>query len=161
MAEVLTWAKGLAWAGGLTWADVEGLDWVEVLALADVEGLDWVEDWAKFLVEVLIGVEVEGSTLFPKSSLGRVTISVTGMSGVVIGFFLVTLMPDLKGRVSDGAVGWDNGIKKSVANMASTDMLVIWGNRATMACISVAWRDSYLKIKWSNLFIQIKFNLYR
>ena len=151
----MVWARGLAevltWAEGLDWADVEGL------ALADVEGLDRVEG----LDEVLIGVEVEGSTLISKSSLGRVTISATGMSGVVIGFFLVTLMPDLKGSVSDGAVGWDNGIKKSVANMASTDMLVIWGNRATMACISVAWRGSSIKIKWSNLFIQIKFNLYR
>ena len=53
------------------------------MALADVEGLDRVEG----LDEVLIGVEVEGSTLISKSSLGRVTISATGMSGVVIGFF--------------------------------------------------------------------------
>ena len=89
------------------------------------------------MVEVLIGVEVEGSTLIPKSSLGRVTISATGMSGVVNGF-LVILMPDLNGSVSDGAVGWDRGKKKSAANMASTDIFVICGNRATMACISVA-----------------------
>ena len=82
------------------------------------------------------------------------------MSGVVIGF-LVTLMPDLKGSVSDGAVGWDRGKKKSAANMASTDIFVICGNRATMACISVVLTGSSIKIKWSNLFIQIKFNLYR
>ena len=139
MAEVLTWAEGL------TWAAVEGLD------RAEVEGLDRAE------VEVLIGVEVEGSTLISS----RLTIAATGMRGVVIGFFLVILIPDLNGNVSDGAGGWPNGIKKSVVNMASMVMLVIWGNRATMACISVVLTGSSIKIKWSNLFIQIKFNLYR
>ena len=53
----------------------------------------------------MIGVKVEGSLLIPKStSFGRVTFSATGMSGVAIGF-LVILMPDLNGNVSDGAVG--------------------------------------------------------
>ena len=137
------WAGGLNWAGGLTWAEF----------LAEVWGL----------AEVLISVEVEGSLLIPKSTSSkgwRVTVSAAGMSGAI--GFRVILMPDLNGGyVSDGAVGWGKGIKKSVANMASTDMFVICGNRDTIACISMAWIVSSIKIKWLNLFIQIKFNLYR
>ena len=122
----------------MTWANVEGLDW-----------------------EGLIGVDVEGLLLISKApSFGWVTIAATGMIGVAIGF-LVILMPDLNGNVSDGAGGWDNGKKKSVANIAWTVMFVIVGNRDTIACISFSWSVSSIKIKWSNLFIQIKFNLYR
>ena len=52
----------------------------------------------------MIGVEVECSTLIPKSSFGRVTISATGISDEI--GFRVILMPDLNGgNVSDGDVG--------------------------------------------------------
>ena len=153
--EGFAWAWSLYWADCFAWAYVEGLTWAGGLTLT--EGLTWAE----FLAEVLIGVEVEGSLLISKStSFGRVTFAATGMSDEI--GFRVILMPDLKsGNVSDGAVGWGNGKKKSVANMASTDMFIICGNWDTIACISVAWSVSSIKIKWSNLFIQIKFNLYR
>ena len=125
--------EGLAWAGGLTWVDVEGLDLAGCLT------------WAEIFAEVLIGVEVEGSLLISKStSVGRVTISVAVMSGT-IGFRMI-LMPDLRGNVSDGAVGWGKGIKKPAAHFALTDMVVICGNLDTIACITMAWSVSSIKI---------------
>ena len=88
----------------MVWAEVEGSSWAEASVWADVEGLVWSE----VLVGALIGVQVAGSILIPKStsSLGwRVTILFAGMSGVI--GFRVILMHYLfwGGNVSEGAVG--------------------------------------------------------
>ena len=93
----------------------------------------------------MIGIEVEGTLLIPKStSFGRVIYSAIDLSAAI--GFRVILMPDLNGgSVSDGTVGWGNDKKKSVDNMASTEMVVNCGNRDTILCISIAWSVSSKK----------------